>query len=570
MVIARHESIVIDPVSLFIRIIGIHPSDPIAIFRAMEICITAAPVHETEIRSVAVRAITNILKQRVSDSAPTAENPRPEIVSRLCHLEEVVEIPVPENREDCSDFAVITGIAFCAADYVNMTKFCNGKSSDIPALLLPPIRDLLRILWFIRWRFSAMNEAAAKQGPGDATLRLLSFPEFINLQSAKEAIRQLDPAGFSEDLYDLYINGHDVFERDPEFVDFACECAVRITPRVLSRIQLAITDFVRPIDEMPQSHLLLSVLVSHIVPWLRNGIPRAVVHFPCAEVVPNRLLDFEDLELPELPKKPLVIQKPETVEIREMAQPPAQEEEETGERPRQTPEEKALPAEIPKPADDHELSDGEEPPTKPESKPVSAPRPARHSGTEARRTEPKRRQLRLVNVDRSRKLFVPPPMPSPAPQFSPGYYFDPISPHPPPVAIFQTTPAPLPAQSYGPIWDIDPSLYERPYPRPPPELSIEQVSPEVVTAPSKPKAVKITRIQFSRPAEDFDISSLSGDSERDFPVTGEREYPPIDPFPLDEELRRRVDRLLADEVPMRSVSRTTKETFLSCRIRTTA
>lgn len=47
-------------------------------------------------------------------------------------------------------------------------------------------------------------------------------------------------------------------------------------------------------------------------------------------------------------------------------------------------------------------------------------------------------------------------------------------------------------------------------------------------------------------SDSLDISS-SGLGEMDF-TEQEHRYPPVDPFPLDEELRRRVDRLLAEEI----------------------
>jgi hypothetical protein len=159
------------------------------------------------------------------------------------------------------------------------------------------------------------------------------------------------------------------------------------------------------------------------------------------------------------------------------------------------------------------------------------------------------------------------------PQFAPGYYFDPMSPHPPPVAVFGTNPAAVPGQSYGPIWDIDPSLYERPYPRPPPELSRESPAPvqEAKPKPAEPpppKSVKVSRIEFSRPIDDhmFDISSASDEEPREFREIPDREYPPIDPFPLDMELRRRVDQMLAEEARPQVSSVTRKTTFVARRM----
>jgi hypothetical protein len=563
MAIVRHESILTDPVHLFIRIIGVHPTDPIAIFRAMELCVTAAPAAEMEIRAICVRALLNILKQKISDSSPTAENPTPKFISEMVILEETVEFPIPETRGDCFDFAVILGIAVAAADYVNMLNFCNGKSNLIASTLRVAIRDLLRILWFVRWRYTAMNETQEKGYPGDATLRLLSFPEFINQESARQAIQMLGPELFTDDLYALYMNGHDVFERDPEFVDFACTCLARISPRLQARMQEAVALLAPATEDMEESHLLLSVLVSHLVPWLRGAIPRAVVEFPCPEVVPNRLLDFEQFDLPEKPKPPPVMETKPAIHVTPPQAPaPAdtpiieEEEEEEMPEPRLKPPAVELPPQIPVPEPDHELSDGEEPAIKPPSRPRSPPSHKRKSAPTQ-----ERRQLRLINVDRSRRTFVPSPIQYPGPisrqqEFAPGYLFDPLVPHPPLVAVFGATPAPWPIASYGPIWDIDPSLYQRPYPRPPPVLSMEAPRPEppVEAAQPIPSPGKVTKIEFVKPKPKKDPLESSGSIDGDFafqtpPV---RDGRPIDPFPLDHELRRRVDDLLAEEVPFKS------------------
>lgn len=568
MLIARHESIVTDPVHLFLRIIGLHPSDPIAILQAMEICVTASPVNEPEIRAIAVKAILNIMKQIISDTAPTANNTKTPFISSLCMLEESVEIPIPENIEQTKDFAVICGFALCAADYVNVSNFLNGKSKLIANSLRAAVREIFLILWFVRWRHAAMRETKVLGCPGDATLRLLPYPEFIDQVAAREAIRAIGRNGFTPELYDHYMTGNADFEHDPEFLDYVCQCAVRITPRVLSRIQILASSFVEKMEaDVPESRLLQAVIVSHVVPWLRGGIPRAIVKFPAPEIIPNSLLDWEDWKLPQKPS-PMIIATQPTEEIVEPVQYAEVTEEE---EPHETAPEpqmdttqlvKTLPDSVPVPDPDRELSEGEELPLSEREKEVSSSSSShkaksksrhRHLSSDQSSEEPKeekRRRLKLINVDRSRKNFVPAPMPVPVQsQFQPGYGFNPVGPHPPPVAIFQQVHAPIPTASYGPIWDLDPGLYERPYPRAPPNIPLEPHASGIrASTETQCLGGRMTiEVNTKKKASDsLDISS-SGLGEMDF-TEQEHRYPPVDPFPLDEELRRRVDRLLAEEI----------------------
>ena len=568
MLIARHESIVTDPVHLFLRIIGLHPSDPIAILQAMEICVTASPANEPEIRAIAVKAILNIMKQIISNTAPKANNAKPSFISSLCMLEESVEIPVPETVEQTKDFAVICGFALCAADYVNVSNFLNGRSKMIAESLRAAVREIFMILWFVRWRHAAMRETKVLGCPGDATLRLLPYPEFIDQAAARQAISAIGRNGFTAEIYDHYMTGDADFEHDPDFVDYACQCAVRITPRLLSRIQLTASTFVEKMEaDVPESHLLHAVIVSHVVPWLRGAIPRAVVKFPAPEIVPNTLLDWEDWKLPQKPSDLIIATQP-TEELREPVEYFEPKEEEEKNEPEPVPEMnttelvKTLPDSVPVPDPDHELSEGEELPLSEREKELSSHKTKpkskhRQVSSDYSSEEPKpdkKQRLKLISVDRSRRNFVPSPMPIPAQsQFQPGYGFNPVGPHPPPVAIFQAVHAPIPTSSYGPIWDLDPGLYERPYPRAPPNIPMEPHSSGIRASTETQCVGGRMTIEVNKKKKGWDSLEISSSDLGGMDLTEEdgRRYPPVDPFPLDEELRRRVDRLLAQEMPVK-------------------
>ena len=60
-------------------------------------------------------------------------------------------------------------------------------------------------------------------------------------------------------------------------------------------------------------------------------------------------------------------------------------------------------------------------------------------------------------------------------------------------------------------------------------------------------------IEVNKKKKGWDSLEISSSDLGGMDLTEEdgRRYPPVDPFPLDEELRRRVDRLLAQEMPVK-------------------
>lgn len=575
-ILSHHESVQASPVQLLITICSIHSDDPIAMFRAMEVCINSSPIDEPELRAVCVLALNNLLKQMIADSAPTAENPRPSMISKLCVFEETSDIPVPANREQCNDFAVLCGLSFCAADYVYVQDYCNGKSMNIPSKLCPAIRELIRLIWFVRWRYQAMRETVISLKPGNATLRLIPFHDFINQEDVRSAIRASPKSYYDPVVYDLYMEGAGEFEDDPEFVDFICEISLRITPRLLSQIQLAVQSFEEPFEEIPQSSILTAVICSHIIPWLRCGIPRAMARFDKApEIVPNRLLIFEDFSLLEEKPKPFTFDVKPPIDISGIVEVPDSEDEkkkkeeeeikkDSDESPPPPPPPPEMPDSIPKPDydEERELSEGEEPP-KPKTR---SKKPTKKETDKNPLSKPsKKPRLKLIEVDRTappsdvQPIQVPIQAPFQAQEVVQGYPFEPLCMmpsqfyNPPPVAIFQANHAPFPQQTFGPIWDLDPSLYERPYPRPPPNIPLENPDdrPQRQTASAQcdPQKNKSTRVYITSAPKQPEIEDISDDSCKEISFDSDHgNMPPIDPFPLDEELRKRVDNLLKNSV----------------------
>ncbi|KAH0788913.1 hypothetical protein GPJ56_007125 [Histomonas meleagridis] len=179
-------------------------------------------------------------------------------------------------------------------------------------------------------------------------------------------------------------------------------------------------------------------------------------------------------------------------------------------------------------------------------------------------------RLKLINIDRSKENFNPSHAQVQSGSFAPLYQYNPMQPHPPPVAIFQAVHAPFPQQTFGPIWDLDPSLYERPYPNPPPNIPMEEHQEETTkmtvesTQTTTPFIRKRTEVVIKRPKEkqkifdEEDIVSISSDLDDIKIKKDDAKFYPIDPFPLDEALHQRVEALLNEPiiVPTKKVTKT--------------
>ena len=504
LALARHPSVACDPTQLFIRIATLHPNEPGLLFSAMQMCIRASPDDEIELRAACVAALVNILKQRIADSMPKASDLRMKFLSSLISVEETLELIVPENREQLNDFAVILGIAFAAADYPNCASYFNGRINMIRDPLRMHLRELFGLVWFVRWRFAAICDSARTGHANDATLRLLAFPEFVNRKAALAQIYAAGEATFSPDAYALYVGGRGIMEKDPAFVDFAVQCSNRITPRGLTRIASAVLNMNNEQQSFPKSGILLAFIISHMVPWLRCAIPRALVGFECNESVPRELLDFEDWQLPKY--------RPPKMEIHTVVATPVESDSEEEPLPPPPPP--------PEPAPPEDESEGEfipepEPEPKPKPKPKVHHRPKkvpkRRKPEKPERPPPERKPrgppLRLLSLDpNARQTYT-------------QYQYA------------QPPPPPQYSRPYQQVWDYDPNQW-RPHDDRPVQAPVETNRKPLVIFGSVP----------SKKDDHMESSSSISELELEEPRRGP--IPNTNPFPLDDELHRRVEYLL--------------------------
>ena len=533
--LGKHSSIASDPTQLYKRIAGLHPNKPALLFRAMHIFMKYSPESEMDLRAICVKALTNILKQRISESNPNGSNGRTKLLSSIVTIEESLELIVPENVKQFDDFAVILGMGFAAANYQSCSNYFNGRSHLIPEFLRYAVRELFSLVWFIRWRHAAIFDTAKTGHASNATLRLIAFPEFVNQKVAKSQIYAAGEGMFSPDVYNLYMNlgPKPQFEDDPVFVDFAAECSNRITPRAISRITAAVMQLAEKEDDIPRSGLLFATIVSHIIPWLRCGIPRALSGFKCSDIVPNELLEFEDFVLPQA-KQPEM--KLETNIIYNDDIP--EEEEEKIEPP------PPPPPPMPKP---EESSDGEfipepepepEPIKLPKKKPKPKPKPKKHRKKPAPEVKPRPGpKLKLLSLDPN----AAPPRPIPTPSFN----YQP-QPQVPPYFMQQ-----MPQMPFQSIWDYDPSKWANQKPEPTKEDVPVQVQVDPRPAKSKPLVIISSRQKQPQKQDELTISSSSSLSDVPFSEPKKGPLPPIDPFPVDDALHQRIEKLLdeADKTP---------------------
>ncbi|EAX96215.1 hypothetical protein TVAG_227100 [Trichomonas vaginalis G3] len=605
--IARHPSIESGVPNVFARVISLHPTNAASLYKTMLMCIELDHNQEDDIRALCLNALLNIMRQRIADTAPNYRDKDEIAVSDLCMAEEALELPIPENINECQDFGVVSALAFCATGFQNASYFFNGRSVMIPSVLRGPTRELFRLLWFIRWRHNAFQESIVKGHPGDAALRLLEFPEFINVEQSRAMIEQMfenDNNLFSPDVYEHYITDKDKdFELDPDFVDFACEFAARLTQKDLTDVSIAVLGFIAREEDIPHSTILLAAVVSHLLPWLRTAIPLAMTGFDMPMVVPNSLLEIEDFSFPrykpkltmpspEEKKKPdVVIQSVEVLDetpisAESMADYNSSDDDEFKPPPMD------LPLAKPGPGGDY-LSEGEED-LRPKKEKVKKEKSesekkkkkkSKHK-PEVKKVQRDRPRLRLIDVDPDAavKEKGPPPgqprlisVTPPAPMVPSGY--GPSIP-PTPEEMRQNLPGPgfgipmlgpamppytpsvyMPAQNgqgpaFGPIWDMDPSLFNRNFPKPCPNIPLEKnrnggYSSQGVQA--KPEFNPHTEyVMVSKEKEhEMDTQSVSDFS---FSSAGP-EYPALDPFPFDDELSRRVERLLNEPYIQETVIR---------------
>lgn len=558
MKVSHHRTIILEPSQIFAKIVDIHKNDAASLYRALVSCIAASPEDENELRSVCLKAIIDILKERIGESLPT----KGKFISSLVPLEEGLDLYVPESIDHFSDLAIIFELGLCSAGYQACKNFFDRKPNQTHEYLRDSVRTLFSLLWFIHWRYIAITETSRIGHGNDATLRLLAFPDFVNTDTALQQIDVAPKEDFSKEVYMLYMGeGTKMFEDDQAFPDFAADLSVKIDPRTLSRISNATLQFgVDEESEIPHSGLLVSAIVSHIVPWLRCGIPRALAGFKCRDDVPPELLNFEDLDLPAAPPPKMEIDTKQDTEI--------------------------LPEKL-----DFELNESESGSI---IKPKIKKRKPKHDITidesdlysstilpKKPKKKKKKKPLRPLLAD---PLYQPPP---PAPPYQP-----PVQPQPYPyypyqhvqVPMFYISPEPQPDpepanDAFLPIWDFNPSDFkpekdekvkeeeeEKPEPpkkkpkkeKPPKKVETFTSTSEIpkretaetqVDPPPNPRPLVVIKSQQRHKKDDdsFDLSMSSSLSEIEISEPIKRKIPIVNPFPLDDGLHKKVEMLL-DEV----------------------
>ncbi|KAK8881175.1 hypothetical protein M9Y10_003906 [Tritrichomonas musculus] len=299
MVVARHPSIDCDPAQFFIKIATHYSKDAAKLYVSLLRCIKAAPESEMDLRAICVRAIVNILKQKLADSIQKWKNVNKrekETISKLANLEAELQIVHPKDVKQLQDFGIIFAIALCAAGYTACLNYVCLRSTQIPENLRSSVRHLFHLLWFIQWRNLVINAPSNEEIKADALLRLLAFPEFININSVKSQIESF--GDYSEDIFKIYIRERPIIEQDPKYTDFLSHCKSKLNYPDLSNVSTSVISMSKISEKIPYSGILIAAIISHMIPWLRCGIPRALANLSCYDSIPKKLIEFEDYKFP--------------------------------------------------------------------------------------------------------------------------------------------------------------------------------------------------------------------------------------------------------------------------------
>jgi len=532
IILARHQSIGLDSFNLFKRVVSQHGNNPRILYRALTACLENSPDDEDDLRSSCLTAFNLIIQKKILNTMPNNDTSKNRQLSRIAVIEESLDLIIPSQDEQIDDFAIVLSIAFCIANYSNVSLFLNGKMKLIPEKIRKPLRDLFMLIWFIRWREAAINETNRIGRANDATLRLLIFPEFINRYSAMKQIKEAGMKSFSPDIYSLYTSSSASFEDDPAFIHYITECSRVIRNTSLNKVHEAVMKLTTPqTEKIPRSQIFISTVISHMVPWLRCGIPRKILNVETGFPIPPYLIEFEEFYLPsqviqkmEIITRPIVTSKPNT-EITE--------EEELKEKSDiidslniiESSGEVEIHQDLPLVSSSVILSESEKSSKKKvRVKRVKKQKKKIESDEEVVISIPKSKQpsIRLLSLDpnytATRQEYIPPrnePIYQPKPQFPPN----------------------------GPIWDVDPSRFERPLiSKPAPQTPIQESSQKIVFVGTKKLSVVKEKLPIS---ESSSLSSFTADEPQKLNAKGG------DPFPIDEELHKKVEKLLdgADVVP---------------------
>ena len=550
--LGSHPSVSLESSALFEEIAKQIGDNVPRLYKAMTICINKYPELEDKIRASCVFCINRVLKKQILETMPSDDG-KVKRLSQLIVVEDQFEVVCPDDETQCNDFAVVASVAIAAADYKHCTDYLKREYSLVPPCLLDPIRELFRLLWFVHYREKAIHDMAADSA-SDTCLRLLGFPDFMNLSIVRDYIEKYPQSNFSADIYAHYINGNKEFDQDPAFIDIAEEWLANMNPRSIRRVISAMECFTDKNDEVPHSKLLFVLLVSHILPYLRCAIARTLTGYDPGDNLPPELKDFDDnFSLPDTEDQNMTIQRFEPQDVSEISDISAGE---------------FHPPIVPPPPPKRKRrkhyhrrrkSDEAPPPPKKKKKPIRR--------AESSDSDDYGKTLRPLVIDKRGRHRAPMNFDVPLQYYEPYYdmgpqYITPGYMQPVPDIIHGYM-DPNPEPAFGPIWDIDPADFvkeekvEKKAEEPAfttkgvnvksePDEPIRIELPVQRASPKKPKIIYVSRpVPPPQPSRDYNEDTLDlSDVRFHEPERGPLIYQ--DPFPLDDALSRRVSMLLGE------------------------
>ena len=552
LMVSKNISDGIKPAEFFVKICIYYANSAPKLYAALMACIEQSPEDEDDLRGVCLKAMINIIKQKISELVPIRNDKNRKYISQFAILEKELEFVIPTKQDQLDDFGVIYSIALCVATYKYCMYYLTGKSEKTPELLRSAIKELFQLLWFIQWRFLAIYASGRSSIAKEALLRLFAFPDFINVLAAKSQLDSIED--ISKEVCNLYMDNNPDPEKDPYYSNFLESCMIKLDPIIFSKVSFAALRFCKVEKDIPYSGLLIAAIISHMVPWLRCAIPRAISKFRCYEKVPNELLNFEEYHFPS------EVQEEEEEDIYSYSES----------------------IDYSYYSSSYRLSDGEyqgstknativkqiDPKEVTPDKPIQNPKKSKH--------EKKPKKAKAPTPDTSKKKDKK--MPS-QPKVFPVQQPQQIIPLPTPIYYPQMAPTVIykPIENpykneFTPIWDFSPSDFVVPEPEPEKK---EEVKPtpvyvDIYTEPVKyPPTTKNAETQFEPPPpprkvkplvkkyrrkiepvqteKPFDFSMSSTESEVFFGVEPFKDSKAeFDPFPLDDGLHKKIEDLIND------------------------
>jgi len=267
----KHPSVYIDHIQMFQIVQNLCVNNPVLLYNSLIYFIEASPEDENELRILCSNSIVDLLKNKIIESIPTSSNPNIKLISSFVEIEHNIEVYCPLEIQECTDFCVLLEIAILSLD---IKKFINyiEKNDIVSEQYKTAIVLILRLVWFVQWRYRAINDLLSLHHSTDSSLRLLGFPEFVNKNKVMKQISKTEPCHFSTEIYTHYCHSNGSIENDPAFVNFKKSMIAFLKPRSFSRVHSAVVSFYQNKHSIPQSNILSLTLLSSLVPWARCGL----------------------------------------------------------------------------------------------------------------------------------------------------------------------------------------------------------------------------------------------------------------------------------------------------------